>query len=68
MAAGSERVRSVTASTAHLDRTFFIADLYRLCRETDTLQNALVVYKPEADLRRVSLKREGLVGRYSSCN
>lgn len=55
MAAGSERVRSVTASTAHLDRTFFIADLYRLCRETDTLQNALVVYKPEADLRRVSL-------------
>lgn len=57
MAAGSERgrVHSVAASTAHFDRTFFIADLYRLCRETDTLQNALVVYKPEADLRRVSL-------------
>lgn len=68
MAAGSERgrVHSVAASTAHFDRTFFIADLYRLCRETDTLQNALVVYKPEADLRRVSLLREGLVGSYSS--
>ena len=50
MAAGSE---CASASTAHLDRTFFIVDLYRLCHETDTLQNALAVYKPEADLRRV---------------
>lgn len=48
MSAGSE---CASASTAHLDRTFFIVDLYRLCDETDTLQNALAVYKPEADLR-----------------
>lgn len=35
------------------DRTFFIVDLTRLERETDTLENATVVYRPEADLKRV---------------
>ena len=40
-------------STAEKDRTFFVADLSRLRQEGDTLLNAMVVYTPEADLRRV---------------
>ena len=40
-------------STAEKDRTFFVADLSRLRQEGDTLVNAMVVYTPEADLKRV---------------
>ena len=40
-------------STTEKDRTFFVADLSRLRQEGDTLVNAMVVYSPEADLKRV---------------
>jgi len=40
-------------TTANIDRTFFLLDLHRLRSEGDTLENALVVYRPEADLKRV---------------
>ena len=36
------------------DRTLFVVDLSRLKAERDTLENALVFYRPEADLKKVS--------------
>ena len=43
----------VYTTTTSIDRTFFLLDLHRLRSEGDTLENALVVYRPEADLKRV---------------
>ena len=40
--------------TTEKERTFFIVDLSRLKQEGDTLVNAMVVYTPEADLKKVS--------------
>ena len=45
---------NVYTTTAQVDRTFFIVDLARLKHETDTLENAKIVYRPEADFKRVS--------------
>ena len=41
-------------TTTQPDRTLFVVDLSRLKAEKDTLENALVVYRPEADLKKVS--------------
>lgn len=43
------------ATTSQHDRTLFVVDLSRLKEERDTLENALVLYRPEADLKKVSL-------------
>ena len=43
-----------STSTSHQpDRTFFVVDLSRLKAERDTLENALVLYRPEADIKKV---------------
>ena len=53
---------NVYTTTAQVDRTFFIVDLARLKHETDTLENAKIVYRPEADFKRVSRRdREYMV-------
>ena len=36
------------------DRVFFIVDRTRLMQETDELKDAIVVYRPENDLKKVS--------------
>ena len=41
-------------NTTSMDRTFFLVDLARLRKEGDTLENALVMYRPLADIKRVS--------------
>ena len=38
----------------NFDRTFFIVDRSKLKEETDELRNAIAVYMPETDLKRVS--------------
>ena len=44
----------VYATTSHQpDRTLFVVDLSRLKAERDTLENALVLYRPEADIKKV---------------
>lgn len=45
-------VYSATTTSQH-DRTLFVVDLSRLKEERDTLENALVLYRPEADLKKV---------------
>lgn len=37
------------------DRIFFIVDRTRLMAETDELKDAIVVYHPESDLRKVRI-------------
>ena len=46
----------VYASTGqgHMERTMFMVDLSRLKAEGDTLENALVLYRPEGDIKKVS--------------
>ena len=39
--------------TGPSERTFFVVDLSRLKQEGDTLTSAMVVYRPEADLKKV---------------
>lgn len=41
-------------TTTQPDRTLFIVDLSRLKAEKDTLENALVLYRPEADFKKVT--------------
>ena len=41
-------------TTVQPDRTLFVVDLSRLKAERDTLENALVLYRPEADIKKVS--------------
>lgn len=44
----------VYSTTSHQpDRTLFVVDLSRLKAERDTLENALVLYRPEADIKKV---------------
>lgn len=38
----------------NMERTLFMVDLSRLKEERDTLENALVLYIPEADIKKVS--------------
>lgn len=38
----------------HMERTMFMVDLSRLKAEGDTLENALVLYRPEADIKKVN--------------
>lgn len=42
-----------STTTTQPDRTLFVVDLSRLKAERDTLENALVLYRPEADLKKV---------------
>ena len=42
-------------STKGVDRTFFIVDRSRMVKETDELKDAIVVYRPESDLRKVRI-------------
>ena len=45
-----------TSTTSHQpDRTLFVVDLSRLKAERDTLENALVLYRPEADIKKVRM-------------
>ncbi len=37
----------------HQDRTLFVVDLSRLKAERDTLENALVIYRPEREFKKV---------------
>lgn len=37
----------------HQDRTMFLVDLSRLKAERDTLENALVMYRPEKEFMKV---------------
>lgn len=46
-------IYSATSTTHQPDRTFFVVDLSRLKAERDTLENALVFYRPEADIKKV---------------
>lgn len=46
---------STSMSSSAYERTFFIVDLSRLRDESDTLENAIVVYRPAADLKKVAL-------------
>ena len=41
--------------SSKLERVFFIVDRTKLSQETDELKDAIVVYRPEADLKRVIL-------------
>ncbi len=48
----------VTQSTGpgqqlHQDRTMFVVDLSRLKAERDTLENAMVLYRPEKEFMKV---------------
>jgi hypothetical protein len=44
----------IYSTTSHQpDRTLFVVDLSRLKAERDTLENALVLYRPEADIKKV---------------
>ena len=44
----------IYSTTSHQpDRTLFVVDLARLKEERDTLENALVLYRPEADIKKV---------------
>ena len=46
----------VYSTTTHQpDRTLFVVDLSRLKAERDTLENALVLYRPAADIKKVRL-------------
>lgn len=44
-------IYSTTSSQA--DRTLFVVDLSRLKAERDTLENALVLYRPDAEFKKV---------------
>lgn len=43
-----------TVSKSAPERVFFIVDRSRLKEETDELKDAVVVYVPEGDLKKVS--------------
>ncbi len=43
-------------ASTHVDRTFFIVDLSRLQQESDTLEGAMVVYRPQEDFKKVLIK------------
>lgn len=48
----------VYSTTSHQpDRTLFVVDLSRLKAERDTLENALVLYRPEADIKKVWIRK-----------
>lgn len=42
-------------STKVSDRIFFIVDRSRMVKETDELKDAIVVYHPESDLKKVRI-------------
>ena len=49
-------IYSTASTTSHQpDRTLFVVDLSRLKAERDTLENALVLYRPEADIKKVRM-------------
>ena len=41
-------------TSSHVDRAFFVVDLSRLKLETDTLESAMVMYRPKADFKKVA--------------
>lgn len=52
---GKEPDYVYSTTTTQPDRTLFVVDLSRLKAERDTLENALVLYRPEADIKKVTL-------------
>lgn len=45
---------AIYSVVTHMRRTFFIVDLSKLEAEGDTLVDALVLYRPESEFKKVS--------------
>ena len=52
-----EREPLYSTRTGHMERTMFVVDLSRLKAEGDTLESALVLYRPEANIKMVLSKQ-----------
>ena len=55
---------NVYSVMSHMERTFFIVDLSRLEAEGDTLVGALVLYRPQHELKKVSYTIRGVAIYY----
>ena len=54
-AVASGQDKEVYSVVSHMERTLFIVDLSKLEAEGDTLVDAMVMYRPMAELKKVSL-------------
>lgn len=54
VAAASGQDKEVYSVVSHMERTLFVVDLSKLEAEGDTLVDAMVTYRPMAELKKVS--------------